>query len=159
MAGAGVKVLAAAGGRGRAGGAGGLSGFGVLGFQVGEIRLAAAAADGVDVELDVSRFFVSENTQEEAAELLARGARQSVATPDVAQRMNARVAAGDDLGQLAAKLWIATEGVFDRRHGISRQRFVEIGGEIGGRVIHKEHRYLNRLAVYSALGSDSNCFS
>jgi len=72
MAGAALKVFAAAGSIGRASGT---RGFGLLSFQVGEIGLAVTAADRVQVKVNVGRFFALEDAQEIAAELLARGTR------------------------------------------------------------------------------------
>ena len=61
MAGAGLEVFAAAGGGAIGGRA--VSGFGLLRLEVVEVGLAETAADGVEMELDVGRFFVGQGAK------------------------------------------------------------------------------------------------
>lgn len=104
MAGAGMEVFAAAGGGAFGGSTVGR--FGLLRLEVVEVGLAEAAADDVEMELDVGGFFVGQGTEQMAAELLARGATETIAAPDFAERVDAGVAAVDEIGELRGKQWI-----------------------------------------------------
>src|SRR5260370_42659841 len=55
-----------------------LGGFLLLVLQIGQIRLAEGAADGLEVELDVALLVLGEHAQQEAAELLAARTAQAM---------------------------------------------------------------------------------
>ena len=99
-----MEVFAAAGGGAFGGSTVGR--FGLLRLEVVEVGLAEAAADDVEMELDVGGFFVGQGTEQMAAELLARGATETIAAPDFAERVDAGVAAVDEIGELRGKQWI-----------------------------------------------------
>ncbi len=69
-----------------------LGGFLLLVLQIGQIRLAEGAADGLEVELDVALLVLGEHAQQEAAELLAARTAQAMAPPDRADAMLAAIA-------------------------------------------------------------------
>src|SRR5260221_48420 len=104
---------------------------GLLRLKIEQIGLAVAAADRVEMEANVAHLFVAENTQEEAAELLPRRTAQSIAPPDLAERMHSRIAAAVDRLECAEQLRVAAQGLLDRRHPRDWERFVEIGLEFG----------------------------
>src|SRR5262245_46079668 len=110
MAGAGLKVFAAAVVGAIGGGA--IAGGSLLMLEIVEIGTAIAATGGIDVKLDERRFFVSKNPQQEATQLLARRATQTIAAPDIAQRMLSRIALGDQLDKLRGKCSIAAQCAF-----------------------------------------------
>src|SRR3954452_9627549 len=74
--------------------------FFLLAAEIFKIRLAIAAADLLQMEVDVLRVLGIERAQQITAELFARGARQPLPPPDFADAMHPRVAAGVDRRKL-----------------------------------------------------------
>ena len=106
-------------------------GRGLLAFQVGDAGGTIAAADRIDVEIDVVAFAIRENTEQIAADLLARWATEAVSPPDLAERVNAGVATAVDGGNPLLQFLIIAQRVFNGSHALGGEGFVEEGFEIG----------------------------
>jgi len=111
-------------------------GRGVLATEILEARLAAAAGDGFEMEFDVTVEPRIEDAQQMAAELLARGAGESMTPPHRAQRMNARVAAADGRGESLLQRIITAKRGLQRGHPLGRKGFVEKAFEFSVRNGH-----------------------
>jgi len=106
-------------------GYGGL-GFRLLALEVFEVRRAEPTTDVFDVKCDVVDLFFAGRLEQKAAELFSRRTANSMAPPDLADRMNPRVAPTDDCHQSLGKFGFITHGRFDYRHLARSQRFVEV---------------------------------
>jgi hypothetical protein len=99
-------------------------GFFLLALEVFDIRLAQSAADGFDVEVDVfGRLFVKD-AEQVAADVIAGGAGEAMAPPNLANAMQAGVAAGVDRGKLFEQVGFFSELGLDRGHLLGGQGLV-----------------------------------
>ena len=108
-----------------------ISRFGLLGFKVSQIGRAEPAANGVDMEADVIRLLVRKDAKQVTTKLLTRGAAQPLTPPNLAQRVNSRIAPAIDLRQPLRQLRLRTQRALDCRHLLNGQRLVEVSFQFG----------------------------
>ena len=101
--------------------------LGLAGLQVFEIGCARAAARNFKMETGEGRLRFAHHLEQIAAQLISRGAAKAMTSPDLAQRMQARIAAGIDCCQLLAQSRIVAQRAFDPGHGLDRQGLIQIG--------------------------------
>ena len=92
---------------------------------------APAAAHHFEMEPHVVGVALGEHAQEMAAELFPRGARQPVAAPHFAKRVQPRVAPSDERREAFAQLFVITQRRLDLRDPLGSGGLVEISVEFG----------------------------
>ena len=105
-------------------------GLALLAAEVFQVGLAVAAADDVQVEVDIGRVPFVQGAEQVAAELLAGRATEPLTPPDIADAVNAGVAAAVDHRQLTQQIGPRAQLGLDRGHFIGRQGLVEVGLQI-----------------------------
>lgn len=98
-------------------------------FEVSEVGLAKATADGGKVEFDVVGVFGGECLQEVVAQFGAGGARQASSLPDFADRVAALIPTANDGSDFLLQRFVGADLLFEFRHACRRQQFVKPGGD------------------------------
>src|SRR5262245_59962933 len=105
--------------------------FLLLATEIVEIGVAVAAADGLEMKVDVLGVTTVEGAKQVAAKLLASGAREPLPPPNLAHAVHAGVAAGVNRRKLFEEFGLLAQLRLDRRHFRRRQCLVEVGLEVG----------------------------
>lgn len=90
-----------------------------------------SAVDFFQVETNIVRFFLAELPVDVERQLLTTGTRQTMPTPDLTQRVYARVASSVNGNQAMTIVGIVAHRLLNGCHLFGRQRFVEVRFEIG----------------------------
>src|SRR5262249_17652346 len=109
MPGSGLKIL-------RAPRLSRLGRFFLLTTEIVEIGVAVAAADGLEMKVDVLGVTTVERAEQIAAELLAGGARKPLPPPNFTHAMHAGISTGVDCRKVLEQFGLFAQFRLDRRH-------------------------------------------